>query len=86
MDKEILKAFLRSITGNDIMQTNNDNYDCVYEFMKSDKYKELQQINLTIPVVVGQSEQLLPKQCKNCKAEIKHDVGDGLCAECWSRQ
>jgi hypothetical protein len=36
--------------------------------------------------VVGRSEQLLPKPCKICKTEIRIDVGDGLCAECWSRQ
>jgi len=41
MNKEILKSFLKSITGNDIMQTNNGNYDCVDKFMLSDKYKEL---------------------------------------------
>jgi hypothetical protein len=39
---------------------------------------------LRIHDVVGRSEQLLPKHCKTCKAEIKNDVGDGLCAECWS--
>ena len=22
--------------------------------------------------------------CKKCNCEIKYDVGDGLCAECWS--
>jgi hypothetical protein len=23
-------------------------------------------------------------RCKRCGCEIKNDVGDGLCAECWS--
>lgn len=23
-------------------------------------------------------------RCKRCNCEIKNDVGDGLCAECWS--
>jgi hypothetical protein len=41
---------------------------------------------LRIHDVVGQSEQLLPKPCKICKTDIRIDVGDGLCAECWSRQ
>lgn len=44
MNKEILKSFLRSITGNDIMQTNNNNYECVDKFMSSEKYKELTSI------------------------------------------
>jgi len=53
MNKDILKAFLRSITGNDIMRTNNDDYSCVDEFMQSDKYKELQQVknNVVLPDV-----------------------------------
>jgi hypothetical protein len=23
-------------------------------------------------------------RCKKCNCEIKNDIGDGLCAECWS--
>ncbi len=44
MNKEILKAFLTSITGNDIMKTNNDDFGCVDEFINSFKYKELMQV------------------------------------------
>lgn len=39
--EEVLKQFLLSITGNDIMQTNNNNYDCIDKFIKSDRYKNL---------------------------------------------
>lgn|SRR5574343_147106 len=34
--------------------------------------------------VVRQNEQTV-KPCRCCGAEIKNDVGDGLCAECWSK-
>lgn len=34
--------------------------------------------------VVRQNEQTV-KPCRCCLAEIKNDVGDGLCAECWSK-
>jgi len=54
MDKEILKAFLGSITGNDIMKTNNADYGCVDAFMESDKYKELSQVdNINYDAVLG---------------------------------
>ena len=39
--KNVLRQFLLSITGNDIMQTNNDNYDCVDMFIESDRYQDL---------------------------------------------
>ena len=38
------------------------------------------------PAVIGQSEQLLHKHCKICNAEIRNDLGDALCAECWLGQ
>jgi len=34
---------------------------------------------LTIPDVIGSV-----CRCKRCNCEIKNDVGDGLCDECWS--
>jgi len=34
--------------------------------------------------VVRQNEQTV-KPCHCCGAEIKNDVGDVLCAECWSK-
>ena len=39
--EKVLKQFLLSITGNDIMQTNNNNYDCIDKFIESDRYKNL---------------------------------------------
>ena len=39
--RKVLKQFLLSITGNDIMQTNNDNYDCIDRFIESDRYQDL---------------------------------------------
>jgi hypothetical protein len=60
------------------------NYNDVLRAMVG--FAQQQVKNLNIPAVVGRSEQLLPKSCKICKTEIRIDVGDGLCAECWSRQ
>ena len=42
--------------------------------------------NDLIADVVSSEAKLLPKGCSVCNAEIRNDVGDGLCAECWSRQ
>ncbi len=39
--KKVLKQFLLSITGNDIMQTNNDNYNCIDRFIENDRYQDL---------------------------------------------
>ena len=44
---EILKAFLSSITGNDIMKTNNADYGCVSRFLESEKYKTLALIDIS---------------------------------------
>jgi hypothetical protein len=61
-----------------------ENHRSIAEAME--KYHQAKLKLLGIANVVGQSEQLLPKPCKICKAEIRNDVGDGLCAECWSGQ
>jgi len=64
--KPILRQFLVSITGNDIMQTNNDNYDCIDSFIESDRFQvALKQANvidtgggqLTLPDVMARTSE-----------------------------
>lgn len=44
--KPILKQFLLSITGNDIMKTNNNEYGCIDRFLESERFeKALKQAN-----------------------------------------
>ena len=44
--KPILKQFLLSITGNDIMRTNNNDYGCIDRFLDSERFdKALKQAN-----------------------------------------
>ena len=40
---------------------------------------------LSISDALWQSQRL-HKHCRVCKAEIRNDVGDRLCAQCWSRE
>lgn len=64
------------------MMTEREIVECVDHRKNVLRFVEdLRQVkNCSIPDVVGSVFY-----CKNCNCEIKSNVGDGVCAECWSK-
>ena len=78
--EELLKQFLLSISGNDIMKTNNDDYGCIERFINSDRYRQLKILN--IQYVVGSEAELKCPECLNKVDQHELDMFGGLCEEC----
>lgn len=70
---EYFEQQLRSQRESDIKYTGEEAYFDSVDVCKN-ALKALRQ-----PTVIGSV-----CHCKKCNCEIKNDVGDGICAECWS--